>query len=610
MEKNRHWEIGLDNVNVMLQGLLSDSFWESFGDLPVGIIVINQNGIIRFLNSMAGYFLHIQPALALEKPIQEIMQETQILNTLKSGIPYYNKQRSINGRLLKCSYIPIKVHGSVICGMEFMLDATEIMSMANQLKEMRLKYDFLEMLTDEAFEELGAVDKDGKITYISRKSATNLGLLREEIIGCDISTIDPKCLLKSVARLGVPQLAKISRPSKFPVPVMVVPLKDKDGEPSGAICKSIFTDMAEASEFISKLQKLNTTKEIVSRPKRISGCKYSLNDIIGKSKAILYAKQKGMQVAKGDSIILITGETGTGKELFSQAIHMLSSRKNGPFVRVNCAGIPENLLESELFGYEYGSFTGARKEGKPGKFEMANNGTIFFDEAGDMSMGMQSKLLRVIQEGEIERLGGTSSLEVNVRIICATNKNLWEMVNKGQFREDLYYRLDVVNICIPPLRERLGDIPFLIEHFIPFINKRLNTSVRGISQEVLEYFMSYDWPGNIRELLNILEGAMNLNTGEVIDIQALPPRFRKRMTGRHLCKPISSTEGSTMFMDRKPPNEKAMIEEALVAKKGNKRQAAMYLSISRSNLYNKLKTYEIDMSSLLNKYSVSQNKIA
>jgi transcriptional regulator with PAS, ATPase and Fis domain len=281
---------------------------------------------------------------------------------------------------------------------------------------------------------------------------------------------------------------------------------------------------------------------------------------------------------------------------------LASLRRNGPFIRVNCAGIPENLLESELFGYESGSFTGARKEGKPGKFELAHNGTIFLDEAGDMSMGMQSKLLRVIQENEIERIGGTGSYEVDVRIIAATNKDLWEMVKKGQFREDLYYRLDVVNIHISPLRERIEDIPHLIEYFIPVINQRVNSQVSGVDQEVLNHFLTYNWPGNVRELKNVLEGAMNLNIGKLISMGAIPSKIRKKMIDKPRIIPVGSGDQVITFKNRKLL-EKAMIEQALVLKNCNKRQAAMYINMSRSTFYNKMKLYQINLYSICKKPS-------
>jgi len=600
MKSNNQGNKTLNHEPFVPENLLFDSFWNAFGDLSIGVIVIDRNATVRFFNSMAGYFMGIQPLLVLGKPVQETLSETKIIETLSTGIPHYDKQRMINGKRLKCSSIPIKIQGKIVSAVEFMLDNTEKTSIMKQLKDQREKYDLLDGLIDATFEELGAVDKDGRLTYISRKSAQNLGFSCHEILGIDMSTIDKKCFLKKVANTGISYVGKISRPHKKPVPVMVTPIL-KDNNVSGAVCRSVFTDMAQAREFLPRMQKLDEARKTKQHPKKISECRFSIDDIIGQSKAIANVKKKALRVAEGDSTILITGESGTGKELFAQAIHMASLRRNGPFGRVNCAGIPESLLESELFGYEPGSFTGAGKEGKPGKFELAHNGTIFLDEAGDMSMGMQAKVLRVIQENEIERVGGSSIYEVDVRIICATNKDLWDMVNKGQFREDLYYRLDVVNIHVPPLRDRTGDIPFLIEHFIPIINKRVNSNVRAVSQEVMDCLLSYDWPGNVRELNNVLEGAMNLNIGESIDMEALPSRVRKKMAGQPLFKPVGPEERVLEFKDRRAV-EKAMIEQALSIKNGNKRQAAIYLNMCRSTFYNKLKRYNIEVASSENRH--------
>jgi transcriptional regulator with PAS, ATPase and Fis domain len=580
------------------ENLMLNSFFGPLSDLPLGIIVIDRRTDVRFFNAMAGYFLGIQPSLALGKPIDKTVQDLKITEVLSTGLPHYDRQKLINGRLLKCSLVPIELGGQVIFAAEFMQDYTEKISLETQLAELRTKYDMLDMLLDNSFEELGAVDKDGRLTYLTQKSARNLGIDRDEALGRDMTSLDPRCLLKKVAKSGVPEVAEIARPRKQVIPVMVVPLYKGDSL-EGAVCKSIFSDLGEAKNFARRLGKLDDKHARRDHkntpgflPKQVCGCRFTFGDIMGRSKAILSARQRALRVAQGDSNILITGDSGTGKELFAQAIHMASLRKSGPFIVVNCAGIPENLLESELFGYEFGSFTGARKGGKPGKFELAHNGTIFLDEAADMSMGMQAKLLRVIQEKEFERVGGTVSYEIDVRIIAATNKDLWEMVQRGQFREDLYYRLDVVNIHIPPLRERLEDLPLLIDHFIPRIQKRTHSNVKGVSEQVLRLFMNYDWPGNVREIRNVLEGAMNLNTGELIDIEAIPSRPRRKMIRMGEQKFTDTSLRILPFEDRETA-EKALIEHAMSVTNGNKRQAAIRLKMSRATLYNKLKKYRI-----------------
>ena len=579
--------------------LFIKSFFEGFEELPFGIIVVDRQANIRFFNSLFEKFIGVQSFQAIGKPIRDIFSRTQTVETLASGATLNNKYL-LNGLALECSSFPVMINGKVIFAIEMLKDCSDKMSISNELAELREKHIFLSLILDETFEELIAVDKIGRLTYISPKSAQNFGFLPDEILGKDITTFDLKCSLKKVAQTGISEFNKISRPNKDPVPVMATPIFNGD-ELCGSVCRSIFTDMAEAKRFISHLEKSDGALKKTPCPRKISGCKFSFDDIIGNSKAISYIKEKAIRVAEGDSTVLITGESGTGKELFAQAIHMASLRRNGPFIRVNCASIPENLLESELFGYEPGSFTGARKGGKPGKFELAHNGTIFLDEVGDMSMWMQAKLLRVFQEGEIARVGGTVSYEVDVRIISATNKDLWKMVEKGRFREDFYYRLDVVNLQIPPLRERTEDISLLIDEFIPIINKRANCRISSVSKEVLDCFLSYRWPGNVRELINVLEGAMILNNGDSINLQAFPVRIRKKISGTAAVSlKFVNPEDRSKIIKQQVISEKALIEQALMVKNGNKRQAAIYLNMCRSTFYNKLRKYEINVQSSLN----------
>lgn len=254
--------------------------------------------------------------------------------------------------------------------------------------------------------------------------------------------------------------------------------------------------------------------------------KISLEDIKGNSASIRDIKAKVKKIANTTSTVLITGETGTGKELFARAIHYCSNRCNSPFIAINCAGIPETLLESELFGYEEGAFTGAKKGGKPGRFELANGGTIFLDEIGDMPLHLQAKLLRVLQERSIERIGSTHSIPIDVRIIAATNQNIEEMVKQNKFREDLYYRLNVIHLHIPPLRARKSDIKTLALFFLEKYSLLLGKKLLGFSNDTMELLISYSWPGNIRELENTIEYAVNMETEEIIRPHSLPEKFR------------------------------------------------------------------------------------
>jgi transcriptional regulator with PAS, ATPase and Fis domain len=288
-----------------------------------------------------------------------------------------------------------------------------------------------------------------------------------------------------------------------------------------------------------------------------------------------------VRIARTDSTCIISGESGVGKEVILNMIHALSERKAFPLVKVNCAAIPETLLESELFGYEKGAFTGAYQR-KAGKFELANKGTIFLDEIGDIPLLLQSKLLRVIQEKEIERLGGIQSTKVDVRIIAATNKNLDEEVKKGTFREDLYYRLNVVNIHIPPLRERKDDIPLLIDFFLKKYNMKHKKNVRGLTREARDVLIKYDYPGNVRELENIVERAIVLTRGEHIGSEDLPNFAEQVLSGSD-----TSIKGTVESI------EKTMIVEALVNAEWVQTKAAATLGLSERMLRYKIKKYGI-----------------
>lgn len=313
-----------------------------------------------------------------------------------------------------------------------------------------------------------------------------------------------------------------------------------------------------------------------------------IQNIIGSTPAMLELKRRVLLVGSSSSTILLTGESGTGKELFAHAIHYHSNRAAKPFVKVNCAAIPETLLESELFGYVEGAFTGARKGGKMGKFELANKGTIFLDEIGDMPISMQAKLLRVLQEKEIERLGDDKTIPVNIRVVSATNKDLLSLVSEGKFREDLYYRLHVIILHIPPLRERKNDIHELINYAIQELNKNLNMSVLRISPETLNIILSYDWPGNVRELKNVIEAAMNFCRGNIIEPEALPYfLFSSNLTG---------TTYKTHDIDLRGSINKTEKEQLIAVLKqceGSRKEAARILNLSKSTLYRMMKKHNL-----------------
>lgn len=309
---------------------------------------------------------------------------------------------------------------------------------------------------------------------------------------------------------------------------------------------------------------------------------FDLDSIIGSSDSLKKAKENAIIAAKSNFNVLIRGESGTGKEIFSRAIHNNSSRNKNSFIAVNCAAIPENLLESELFGYEDGAFTGAKKGGKPGKFELANNGTIFLDEIGDLALHLQPKLLRVIEYGEMERVGGIKPIKLNVRVIAATNRNIEKMIEDGEFREDLYYRLNVMTLDIPPLRRRVEDITVLVKYFIAIYNGRYGKSIKDISEEAKKTFLMYNWPGNVRELQNAIEYSVNIEESDIIQYESISPKIKNQVTnGKQILKSknIKEIELDTI--------RRLLIEYGYDI--DSKRRIAEEIGISVTTLYRRLK---------------------
>lgn len=440
------------------------------------------------------------------------------------------------------------------------------------------------------------VNKVSEVLMINEAFAHYLNFPREEIIGQKVQKIDPNSRFPYVLKSKKAEIAyKHTFSNGHTAVVNRVPVLDDTGEVVYGFGMVVFDDISKLKEALEENKLLEDKLSIYKKElKSIRGAKYSWESIIGHAPSMQDVKHMASRSAKTQSNVLIVGESGTGKELFAHAIHNDSLKSEGPFVKINCAAIPKDLLESELFGYDEGAFTGAKKQGKIGKFELANGGSIFLDEIGDMPMSMQVKILRVLQEKEVERIGGHKVISIDCRIIAATNKNLRKAIKDGSFREDLYYRLNVINIEVPPLRCRKEDMDVLTFKLMNKLSEQLGRYVNSISNEALEALKAYNWPGNIRELENIIERAINLTDKECIEIQHLPV---------YLLEYQSVPEAD---IDKKPTHEplltlrnaveeveKAMIIRTLKAVKGNKLQAAKLLEISRTSLYEKVDKYLI-----------------
>jgi len=433
---------------------------------------------------------------------------------------------------------------------------------------------FLQTILDSVAEGVFTVDRDWDITSFNSAAEKITGYPKNWAIGkkcfevfhadiCQTGCVLRKTIETNKSIVDLPITIVNKNGKVIPISISTAVLKGGRGRIIGGV---------ETFRDLSAIEALK--KEIFKR--------YTFEDIISKNHQIQKIFDILPDIAESDSTVLIQGESGTGKELFAKAIHNLSHRKSRPYVVVNCAALPETLLESELFGYVKGAFTDAKKD-KPGRFALAEGGTIFLDEVGDIPLTLQAKLLRVLQEKEYEPLGAISTTRANVRIIGATNKDLSALMKEGRFREDLYYRLNVVKIELPPLSQRREDIPLLIEHFIDHFNLRMGKKIQKVSHEVMDLLMRYDFPGNVRELENIIEHGFVLCRGAIIEKDSLPKEFVQKARKKR----VASAE------DRLRESEANIIRETLEKYFGHRGRTAKELGINKSTLWRKMKRYGI-----------------
>ena len=431
-------------------------------------------------------------------------------------------------------------------------------------------------ILDSINEGVFTVDLDWRIAAFNKAAQRITGVSAAQAIGnrcCDVfraSICETSCALRRTMASGKPIVNATAHivnqhGQRVPIRISTALLRDAQGKIIGGV--ETFQDLTQVEELQKELQ-----------------ARYTFEDIVGRSPAMMRLFDILPQIAASSSTVLIEGPSGTGKELFARAIHNLSPRRKKPFVAVNCAALPDTLLESELFGHKAGAFTDAKRD-KPGRFALAEGGTIFLDEIGDISPAMQVRLLRVLQERVIEPLGGVKSVPVDVRVIAATNKSLARLIRSGQFREDLYYRIRVVYLSLPHLAQRREDIPLLVDHLVAKFNRLQSKDVAGVSDQVLARLMEHDYPGNVRELENIIEQAFVLCQSGMIELNHLPPELRPA--------------GSHAIQDSQPMSlegvEKLFIREALQRRGGNRRLAAQDLGIDVSTLYRKIRTLGIDL---------------
>ncbi|MDY6862692.1 MAG: sigma 54-interacting transcriptional regulator [Thermodesulfobacteriota bacterium] len=456
--------------------------------------------------------------------------------------------------------------------------------MASVYKELgNIKYlvKLFEMTFENALEAIVVVDGQGIVQYANQKYINFCEVGKDGIRGRHITEINKPSRIPVVIKTGKAEMGRIMKAKGQTLVVNRIPITDDNDNCIGVVGTTLFSDLSELKKMAQRLNVLETKVEFYKKElENIRAAKYTLKNIIGNCKVTTEIKKMAVKAAKTSFPILILGETGTGKELFAHAIHHASPRKYKDFIKINCASIPKELLETELFGYEPGAFTGAGKKAKLGKIELAHQGTLFLDEVGDIPPEIQTKLLLVLEEKEVERVGGLKPIKVDFRLITATHKDLNEIEN---FRSDLLYRIDVIRLNLPPLRERKEDIPILVKYLLEKINREQGAGSFTITSEALDLMKNYHWPGNIRELINTLENAIVVASHNKIE-------------SRDIKKFISSfryTVGSSRLKEVCSQIEKETILNALQFNQGNMVKTSRLLGIQRSVLYDKLKKYNL-----------------
>jgi PAS domain S-box-containing protein len=576
----------------MLERLKKDELEIILNSTHDGMIAVTEDGIIALFNAAAERLIGITAKEAIGRPVVQIVPNTRLPDVLKSGQAELNRQQKLGGITIITNRVPVlNREGEIIGAAAVFRDISEIKALAEELTNLREIQTLLEAVINSTQDAISVVDEQGIGIMVNPAYTRLTGLSKEDVLNqpatVDIAEGESMHYQVLRTRQSVWGVRMKVGPQRKEVLVSVAPIIVK-GELKGSV--GIIHD-------ISEIKKLTEELEQAKRLIRRLEAKYTFKEIIGESKGITAAIDQAKRAAQTPATVLLRGESGTGKELFAHAIHHASKRSRGQFVRVNCASLVDSLLESELFGYVEGAFTGAKKGGRLGLIEEANGGTIFLDEIGEISLPLQAKLLRVLQEKEIIRVGDTKTIPVDVRIIAATNAPLEKLVKKSQFREDLYYRVNVFPIYIPPLRQQKEDIPILALHLVRKFNQEYGRNVEEIVPEAIELLQAYDWPGNVRELENILgRSIINMKFNETV------------LQAHHL--PLFST---WLSVDEKQPNQEAgaraekyegqsyqesfdswereLLVKALARADGNKTKAARILKISIRSLYYKLEKY-------------------
>lgn len=535
-----------DNVQIIneVDQLLQENAFAAeqiFNSMANGLMVSDEHDLVTIFNPAAENILGISASDVIGKKVYDVIPNSRLHLVNKTGISELACRQIIGASSTITNRTPIIIDGQVKGAVAIFEDISALEKITGELQEVKELKGQLQLILESVQDGICVVNKEGDITYVNPAYLRIVNQQYAQLVGQNIREISPQGARCTVLSSGKQVLGNISKKSNGVAVVANVNPIIVDGEVTGVV--SVVKDITEVQGLMENLNHISAKAEYLEQELwRTKKPNRAFEHFIGRSGKVLDALAMATKAAEGYSNVLIRGESGTGKELVAEGIHYASPKGTGPFIRVNCGAIPTNLLESELFGHEKGAFTGAIRK-KLGKFELANNGTIFLDEIGEMERSMQVKLLRVLQKKEFERVGGESTIKVNVRIIAATNQDLEKMLLNGEFREDLYYRLNVIPLLLPPLRERKEDIPILVEHFLNKMGHELTKKTKGIKNDALRILINYKWPGNVRELENIIERLVTLTDDSFIDVEHLPAYLKEELL-------LENKEDSGLIIDK------------------------------------------------------------
>jgi PAS domain S-box-containing protein len=569
--------------------LVSDIFESMYNS----IMVIDKDGIIILFNKAATEILGVRQEDVIGRKVEEVVPTTGLLEILKTGRQERNQKMLMGNRVVISNRSPIIRDDAVVGAIGVFQDISDYEALSHQLDTVKEINRNLDAVIESVDDGIVVGDSSGIILLANNAYQRMTGITEGEFVGHHVrELLKHGYMNKSVTEMVVERKSRVNVVDIRSGKELLMtgrPLLDENGEVVRVV--TVVRDITELTELKKKLEQVEVAKDRYLNELEQLRSQQGFKKLITKNPNMQRKIELAYHVARVDSTVLILGESGVGKELIAQLIHRSSNRSKKPFIKINCGAIPLNLLESEFFGYEPGSFTGALREGKKGLFEMAEGGTLFLDEVGELPLELQVKVLRAIQDKEIMRIGGNKSISLDVRIIAATNRDLEEMVRNKTFREDLYYRLNVVPIMISPLRERKEDILPMVAEFLA----RFNTSYgyqKWIHPDVMELFWEYDWPGNIRELENTIERMVVTCKDDCITLEAL---------SEISFLPFNATaNGFTSLRACLANEERRLLVEAYKATEST-RKAATLLDISQSSFVKKMKKYKIDLRSFSNK---------